>query len=158
MANSLEVRVPFLDHRVVELAQRMPADQKTSVKQSKHILRESFKALLPSEIYKRGKHGFEVPLLNWFRTGLKSMITEDLLGGIEARLHVLKKQAVEAVQLLPQAPSELIGTIRGITSASALADLGREQEALAELQAALRASDSFPGATEAKQLLERLQP
>ncbi len=42
---------------------------------------------------------------------------------VEARLHLLKKQAIEAVQLLPQAPNELIGTIRGISSAAALADL-----------------------------------
>ena len=45
----------------------------------KKILKDSFKNLLPEEIFNRKKQGFEVPLLKWFQTELKSMITDDLL-------------------------------------------------------------------------------
>lgn len=71
MANGLEVRVPFLDPKVVALAFDMPAAYKAKGNQRKIILREAFRDLLPPELYHRPKHGFEVPLLNWFRKELK---------------------------------------------------------------------------------------
>lgn len=71
MANSLEVRVPFLDHRVVSAAFDMPVSFKAKGNQRKIILREAFRAYLPDELYGRPKHGFEVPLLSWFRKELK---------------------------------------------------------------------------------------
>lgn len=79
MANSLEVRVPFLDYRVVDFAFSLPDDWKIDRHHSKKILREAFYDELPEEIFNRGKHGFEVPLLRWFRTGLRSLIEDDLL-------------------------------------------------------------------------------
>ena len=85
MANSLEVRVPFLDHRVVDLAFRMPPRFKVDGRHRKRILREAFADLLPPEIMGRGKMGFEVPLLDWFRTDLRSMIEDDLLSDAHIR-------------------------------------------------------------------------
>lgn len=79
MANSLEVRVPFLDYRVVDFAFTLPDQWKIDRHYSKKILREAFCKELPDEILHRGKHGFEVPLLRWFRTGLRSLIENDLL-------------------------------------------------------------------------------
>ena len=79
MANSLEVRVPFLDHEVVDFAFSLPADSKINGEMKKRIVQDAFRSLLPSKLYKRPKHGFEVPLLKWFRTELKSMIMDDLL-------------------------------------------------------------------------------
>jgi asparagine synthase (glutamine-hydrolysing) len=79
MANSLEVRVPFLDFNVVNHVMRLPLDYRISASQGKLVLRDAFKGDLPSAIFNRPKHGFEVPLLKWFRTGLRSMIEEDLL-------------------------------------------------------------------------------
>lgn len=79
MANSLEVRVPFLDYRVVDFAFSLPDHWKIDRHLSKKILREAFYHELPGEVFHRGKHGFEVPLLRWFRTGLRSMIENDLL-------------------------------------------------------------------------------
>ncbi len=79
MANSLELRVPFLDHRIVDLASSLPSSWKIDGKQRKKILKDSCADLLPAEIMGRGKQGFEVPLLKWFRTELKSIITNDLL-------------------------------------------------------------------------------
>jgi asparagine synthase (glutamine-hydrolysing) len=79
MANSLEVRVPFLDYRVVDFAFNLPHHFKINSKNRKIILKEAFKNELPYEIFNRSKKGFEVPLLKWFQTDLKSLIVDDLL-------------------------------------------------------------------------------
>lgn len=72
MANSLEVRVPFLDHKVVEFAFSIPPEHKITRGIRKKILQEAFRHILPKELYKRPKKGFEVPLLDWLRKGLKT--------------------------------------------------------------------------------------
>lgn len=79
MANSLEVRTPFLDHRVVNFAFSLPVEFKINQTMKKKILQDAFRDELPSELYNRPKHGFEVPLLSWFKNELKSLIEEDLL-------------------------------------------------------------------------------
>jgi asparagine synthase (glutamine-hydrolysing) len=79
MSRSLEVRVPFLDHQIVDFAFSLPADYKINPLERKKILKDAFSDELPLELLSRKKQGFEVPLLKWFRTELKSMITEDLL-------------------------------------------------------------------------------
>jgi asparagine synthase (glutamine-hydrolysing) len=76
MAHGLEVRVPFLDHRVVELAFRMPPSLKRRRTSGKLILKQAFGATLGAEITGRPKHGFNLPLRPWFRDGLRPMITE----------------------------------------------------------------------------------
>jgi asparagine synthase (glutamine-hydrolysing) len=67
MAASLEVRVPFLDHRIVELAAAMGDDLKIRGGEGKHILKRVAESLLPRDIVKRRKMGFPVPLSMWFR-------------------------------------------------------------------------------------------
>ncbi len=79
MANSLEIRVPLLDYKVVDFAFSLPAGFKISGEITKRILKDAFIDELPSEIFNRPKHGFEVPLIRWMRTGLKSLIEDDLL-------------------------------------------------------------------------------
>lgn len=79
MANSLEVRVPFLDHEVVEFACSLPEKYKITSNIRKKILQETFRNDLPEILFNRPKHGFEVPLLNWFKGELNSLITDDLL-------------------------------------------------------------------------------
>lgn len=79
MANSLEVRVPFLDHELVEFACSLPEEFKITSTIRKRILQETFRPDLPEMLFKRPKHGFEVPLLNWFKGELNSMIRGDLL-------------------------------------------------------------------------------
>jgi asparagine synthase (glutamine-hydrolysing) len=79
MANSLEVRVPLLDYKVVDFAFSLPVDYKISGGITKRILKDAFADVLPAEIFTRPKHGFEVPLLRWMQTGLKSLIEDNLL-------------------------------------------------------------------------------
>ncbi len=78
MANSLEVRVPFLDHLVAEFAFSLPVDYKIYGKMRKRILRDAFKEILPAGLYNRSKKGFEVPLLKWFRNELKGELDNQL--------------------------------------------------------------------------------
>jgi asparagine synthase (glutamine-hydrolysing) len=79
MANSLEVRVPFLDYNLVNYIFSLPAEYKVDKTFGKKILQDAFRNLLPEQIYHRSKHGFEVPLLKWFRNELKELIFDDLL-------------------------------------------------------------------------------
>jgi asparagine synthase (glutamine-hydrolysing) len=66
MGASLEGRVPFLDHKFVELAMSIPEQIKTRDGELKHILKKSVRGLIPDEIIDRQKQGFGVPLHDWF--------------------------------------------------------------------------------------------
>jgi asparagine synthase (glutamine-hydrolysing) len=74
MANSLEVRVPFLDYRLVDFLFSLPAEFKIANGQQKRILKDAVAHLLPTEVITRKKQGFEVPLLKWFQTELRASI------------------------------------------------------------------------------------
>lgn len=76
MANSLELRNPFLDHRVVDFAFSLPSSYKITARSRKHILREAFRDLLPAEIIDRKKKEFEVPLRLWLRRDLRQTVNE----------------------------------------------------------------------------------
>lgn len=79
MQNSLEVRPPFLDHRIVEFANSIPFDWKMNGSQNKKILRESFSEFIPQQILNRSKKGFEAPLKQWFSGALKNRIINEWL-------------------------------------------------------------------------------
>lgn len=79
MANSLEVRSPFLAKDVVDFAFTLPSAYKVDGNMKKKIVQDAFRPLLPAELYNRPKHGFEIPLLDWFRNELWSRIDQDLL-------------------------------------------------------------------------------
>jgi asparagine synthase (glutamine-hydrolysing) len=78
MAVALETRVPFLDHRVAELAARIPLDLKIRRGRGKHIVRELLYGLLPRELIDRPKAGFGVPVGAWIKGPLRGW-AEDLL-------------------------------------------------------------------------------
>lgn len=67
MAASIESRVPFLDHRIVELSNKLPSDHKINRFQTKVILKKIARRYLPEEIVNRKKSGFGVPLGRWLR-------------------------------------------------------------------------------------------
>jgi asparagine synthase (glutamine-hydrolysing) len=97
MAHSLEARSPFLDHKVMELAARLPAAWKVQGQRTKKILRALFADLVPSTVVQRGKVGFGVPLGTWFRGPLYEP-ARDLLLAPDTRLtHYLRTDEVARV-------------------------------------------------------------
>ncbi len=66
MGVSLEGRVPFLDHKFVELAMSIPQSVKTANGESKHILKKAVRGIIPDELIDRPKQGFGVPIYEWF--------------------------------------------------------------------------------------------
>jgi asparagine synthase (glutamine-hydrolysing) len=79
MAASIESRVPFLDHELVEFTARMPREMKLRGATTKWILREAMKGILPTEILDRPKMGFPVPVGKWFRGEFKHIVEEYVL-------------------------------------------------------------------------------
>ncbi len=79
MAASLELRVPFLDHRLMELAASMPPEAKLDGATSKRVLRDVARTLLPEEILTRPKKGFPVPIEQWLAKELEGPVRETLL-------------------------------------------------------------------------------
>src|SRR5581483_8842466 len=73
MANSLEVRAPLLDHRLMELVATMPSSMKLRASTGKYILKKAFQGRLPDEVLYRPKMGFAVPIASWLRDDLKEM-------------------------------------------------------------------------------------
>jgi asparagine synthase (glutamine-hydrolysing) len=79
MAASIESRVPFLDHHLVEFATALPPRMKLRGLQTKWILRQAVKSLLPAEILTRKKMGFPVPFSLWLRGAGAGMVRDVLL-------------------------------------------------------------------------------
>nr|WP_207433317.1 asparagine synthase (glutamine-hydrolyzing) [Sabulibacter ruber] len=110
MANSLEVRTPFLDYKVVNFAFSLPQSSKIDGNMKKKIVQDAFREMLPAELYKRPKHGFEVPLLKWFQNELRPMIMDDLLSDsfIEAQgIFNLKEIQRLKAQLFSKNPGDI---------------------------------------------------
>ena len=80
MAHSIESRVPFLDHPLVEFAARLPQRLKLRGWTTKYVLRRAMRGLLPPEILSRRKMGFPVPVGAWLRAGYRPLVDEFILG------------------------------------------------------------------------------
>jgi asparagine synthase (glutamine-hydrolysing) len=93
MANSLEGRSPFLDHRVMEFAATLPSEMKLHRGVRKYLLKQFARRFLPSEIIDRPKKGFSVPLADWLRGDLREMV-HDVLLDRRADRGILEPQAV----------------------------------------------------------------
>jgi asparagine synthase (glutamine-hydrolysing) len=81
MAHSVEVRPPFLDHRLIEFAARLPARLKVRGSRQKVLLKELMKDKLPPSILQRKKVGFDIPAHEWFRGPLRGLLMETLESG-----------------------------------------------------------------------------
>ena len=84
MKNSLEVRVPLLDHVLAEFVASIPVEQRFPNWRLKGLLRDTMSDVLPGPILNHPKHGFTIPLANWFRGDLEQM-ARDILLSDEAR-------------------------------------------------------------------------
>ena len=76
MGNSLELRVPLLDHTVLEFAARLPSNYKVRGLETKRVLKRAFQGVVPQEILDRKKTGFPVPYERWLRNELRSFVRE----------------------------------------------------------------------------------
>jgi asparagine synthase (glutamine-hydrolysing) len=76
MAHSLEVRPPFLDHRIVEFAARLPEHLKVRGGQLKFLLRRLMKSKLPERVLSRKKEGFDIPAHDWLRGPLRPLLLD----------------------------------------------------------------------------------
>ncbi|MFM1918958.1 MAG: hypothetical protein RLZZ303_592 [Candidatus Hydrogenedentota bacterium] len=79
MAHALEVRVPLLDHRIVEFAASLPFALKLSGGESKRVAKEAFRNVLPPPVLRQRKRGFAIPIDAWFRGGLGQRYRERIL-------------------------------------------------------------------------------
>ena len=98
MAASLESRVPFLDHKLVEFATRLPEAMKLRGWTTKYVLRKAMRGVLPPEILTRKKMGFPVPVGSWFRGAFRRVIDD----------YVLSERALERGVFNPDYVRELV--------------------------------------------------
>ena len=97
MAHSLEVRVPFLDHELLEFAARIPAAEKLPGMELKHVLKRAVADLLPEGFLTRRKMGFSAPVGVWFRDELKDFVEDVLSRQAIERAGVFRYEAVRRI-------------------------------------------------------------
>ncbi|MFH1541426.1 MAG: asparagine synthase (glutamine-hydrolyzing), partial [Elusimicrobiota bacterium] len=95
MANSLEARSPFLDHKVLEFSASLPSAWKLHGLTTKYILKKTFKNFLPKEILHRGKMGFGIPVGKWFKNDWKNYFREIVLSEKAVNRGYFKKESLE---------------------------------------------------------------
>jgi asparagine synthase (glutamine-hydrolysing) len=94
MANSLEARVPFLDHNLVQKTIDLPKNIKIKKNNLKFLLKDIIKGLLPNEIVNRKKQGFGLPLKDWFQDGL-GINEKEIINEFVDRTEFFKKQTIQ---------------------------------------------------------------
>jgi asparagine synthase (glutamine-hydrolysing) len=94
MQSSLEIRPPFLDHRIVQFGNTCPSRLKFRGGTGKYVLKQSVREYLPHEILHRRKMGFGIPIKHWFREGLEGLAEDMLLGGSSRSASFLNRRAV----------------------------------------------------------------
>ena len=95
MANSIELRVPFLDHKFLEFAASLPENFKVRNFTTKYIAKRALRKRLPREILQRKKVGFPVPYESWMRNELKDWVRDILLDGETISRGYFKKNCIE---------------------------------------------------------------
>ncbi|MEI7906945.1 MAG: asparagine synthase (glutamine-hydrolyzing), partial [Bacteroidota bacterium] len=95
MANSLELRSPFLDHQLVEFAATIPLVFKRDGSSGKRILRDLAREVLPPDIVNKPKTGFSIPLAHWLRSDLAEYMRDLLMDETALKRRLFKKEFVE---------------------------------------------------------------
>ena len=99
MAHGLEVRCPFQDHELVELAFSLPRQYRINGKTGKIILRKAFGDMLPGKITDRGKRGFGVPVGSWFNHNLREILLDNILSQKALERNYFEQAALEKLWL-----------------------------------------------------------
>ncbi len=94
MATSVEARVPFLDHHLVEYALGLPRSLKVEGTSGKHILKRALEQILPHDLLYERKRGFGAPVREWFREGLGGWFDEHLMNSTMRRRNLLDYEFV----------------------------------------------------------------
>jgi asparagine synthase (glutamine-hydrolysing) len=94
MAHAVEVRPPFLDHRIVEFSSTLPTDLKIRGARQKYLLKELVKSKLPAAIVQRKKIGFDIPAHEWLRGTLRSLLVETLTSAEEEHSELFRFDAI----------------------------------------------------------------
>jgi len=97
MAHSLEVRPPFLDHRIVEFAASLPQRLKIRGGTQKFVLRELMRGKLPETVLKRKKTGFDIPTHDWFRSALRPLLMDTVTPEAIAATGIFDARAIETL-------------------------------------------------------------
>ena len=97
MAHSVEVRPPFLDHRIVEFAATLPASLKIQGSRQKFILKELMKNKLPPAVLTRKKVGFDIPAHEWLRGPLRDLLTDTLNAGLADHPGLFQPKVVQSL-------------------------------------------------------------
>jgi len=95
MANSLEVRAPILDYKLMEFAATVPSKFKFNKGEKKYLLKEAFKKYLPDDILYRKKMGFSVPLASWLRNELKDIVEDKLINKPLGLTQIFKAEEIK---------------------------------------------------------------
>lgn len=95
MAHSLEVRPPFLDHRIVEFAATLPASLKIRGSRQKVLLKELMRDKLPTSVLRRKKVGFDIPAHDWLRGCLRTLMMEVLLDPSSEHTKLFRRDVIE---------------------------------------------------------------
>ncbi|HEY5705673.1 MAG TPA: asparagine synthase (glutamine-hydrolyzing) [Terrimicrobiaceae bacterium] len=123
MATSLELRVPFLDHKILEFAATLPPDFKVKGRQTKRVLKRAFQSRVPKEILARRKTGFPVPFGRWLNHDLRGFVSETLLSSRAASRGYFQREGVR--RLLD--PCEGNGTFASETFSLLILELWHRQ-------------------------------
>lgn len=97
MAASLESRVPYLDHQVVEQAMQIPGGQRMKRWETKLVLREALRHLVPEVVLTRSKMGFPVPFGSWVRGAFRSTLDEYVLSPRALERNLFKPETVRRI-------------------------------------------------------------
>ena len=98
MANSLEVRSPFLDRDLVDFSFNFPGEKKVGFLDSKLILKDAYKNNLPKWYLKLPKKGFEVPLKKWLRSDLKHLLEKATKPNVLETLNIKNNDIINEIK------------------------------------------------------------
>ena len=97
MAHALEVRVPILDHQLVDWISKLPPELKMKGREGKYIFKKALEPYLPNEILYRPKMGFSLPLASWFRGPLQQRVRDSILGDAMSDSGLFERRYLETL-------------------------------------------------------------